>query len=894
MCLGFIQPVSHRAAFWLAALVLICPMVWADAPAEGLRAHWPLDSLTHNIATDVGPYGLDAQSIRGYIARRGDVSAAACNGYDAWIECPDYPALDIHNAITVSVWAWPDGVPVNEAALAGTTYCSYLLSYYSNGQAYWYIGGGGNNLTARLTCGRWTHLVGTFDGTTMGLYMDGQQVATKASSVSYIPSGGTFRMAASPVLCGSSLIDPHRDKLYKGKLAHVRVYDRALSAEQVQQLYQADVNEHILPAGPEFRPISPVVTIQDTGLAVDIGDGGGVQIRYNGSRCLLDGRWSYPGSCIGFNSFDEHPEYTGQQSWQPSVEQLSATTARISASGDHVRVERTLSLQDGWLLVEDHLTNLTDQPVGSLTRNRLRFSQPVGTPDVGASSAAAYVFVRQPSCRVAMVAEDVVSRAHFASFGDDYEAGYRVDHFALAADAGYTMSFRVKMYDSQAGLYDMFNEVRREWGVNHTLQGPFEFFDAADPLLQDPAALEAYLTRKKIGIAALAPWLDYDPQLTDHVLTRSEYTALIQPAMNAIKAASPGIRVIGCVETDWITVDPVDFEGGDTWPDCGSSSADWHLLSLEQSQSIADSGLPWADSVVEYTAAGNYRLEVYERGGSCYYALNVIPAVGNYQHQFLNEQVEFLINTVGMDGFYIDEFAPFWYRSYHAWDGYTADIDPITGQIVRRYSHPAIYGHGSRLQLCQYAQDNNLVMVANTYGISRQETAYPVMRFAETWATFMPQDVTSSGTPDFMPHLMAGAFNTPIGLGANGSSVAGQEAELFYRSIINYLRHGMIYYHYWYPTLPESGQGSGEYGPINNMFPITPEIIEAGTIIGSDRVITCLSGQYVWNSVLAPHVTTYDITGRQKQSTVSMTFSNGSWQIDLQLSDFNEIAIIRP
>ncbi len=70
--------------------------------------------------------------------------------------------------------------------------------------------------------GEWHHLVGTFDGTTMKLYLDGSEVGT--------PS------AASVSLDTTSPIKLSSDS-YAKKIDEVRIYNRALSQDEIKALY---------------------------------------------------------------------------------------------------------------------------------------------------------------------------------------------------------------------------------------------------------------------------------------------------------------------------------------------------------------------------------------------------------------------------------------------------------------------------------------------------------------------------------------------------------------------------------------------------------------------------------------------------------------------------------
>lgn len=78
-----------------------------------------------------------------------------------------------------------------------------------------------------LPVGPWVHLAGTFDGQTMRLYVDGEQVGELARPGAIQPPIRT------PLILGSYAQDHAAH--FRGMLDEVRVYDRALSAEEIRQ-----------------------------------------------------------------------------------------------------------------------------------------------------------------------------------------------------------------------------------------------------------------------------------------------------------------------------------------------------------------------------------------------------------------------------------------------------------------------------------------------------------------------------------------------------------------------------------------------------------------------------------------------------------------------------------
>ncbi|HVZ75731.1 MAG TPA: LamG domain-containing protein [Candidatus Paceibacterota bacterium] len=84
---------------------------------------------------------------------------------------------------------------------------------------------------AVLSPGAWYHVVGVFDGTTKYLYINGTLDTSTVDACS-TPTPTTN------VLIGSEYVSNSPGNFFKGPIDDVRVYNRALSAGEVKQLYQ--------------------------------------------------------------------------------------------------------------------------------------------------------------------------------------------------------------------------------------------------------------------------------------------------------------------------------------------------------------------------------------------------------------------------------------------------------------------------------------------------------------------------------------------------------------------------------------------------------------------------------------------------------------------------------
>jgi len=78
--------------------------------------------------------------------------------------------------------------------------------------------------TAAVTTNTWTHLAGTYDGATLRLYVNGVQVNSRAQT-------GAIAISTNPLQIGGDSI---YGQYFQGRIDEVRIYNRALSATEVQ------------------------------------------------------------------------------------------------------------------------------------------------------------------------------------------------------------------------------------------------------------------------------------------------------------------------------------------------------------------------------------------------------------------------------------------------------------------------------------------------------------------------------------------------------------------------------------------------------------------------------------------------------------------------------------
>jgi hypothetical protein len=123
--------------------------------------------------------------------------ALQCEGVDDYVDIGSKAALQLNGPLTISAWVKSNGLPTGaDTGILNLGVLHYALTYHVDGQAYFYIGDGGNSLKIAMSPDVWHHLVGVFDATTkpggMRLYKDGVPVAAKASTTATTGATGSL------------------------------------------------------------------------------------------------------------------------------------------------------------------------------------------------------------------------------------------------------------------------------------------------------------------------------------------------------------------------------------------------------------------------------------------------------------------------------------------------------------------------------------------------------------------------------------------------------------------------------------------------------------------------------------------------------------------------------
>lgn len=189
-----------------------------------------------NVANVLIPQGLTSgRDLLGNLFENVRKQGALNLDGNSWAEVHDNESLDMTTTATMEVWINADEldglshhifVKSSQSFWTGN-YGRYVLRVSETNVNWWFDDFTSNSKVYSISLSGWNHLAVTKDGTAEKLYINGALVDTETGAA-------TFTASTFPLLIGSRT---DYGEFFKNQLAQPRIYNRALTAEEVARNY---------------------------------------------------------------------------------------------------------------------------------------------------------------------------------------------------------------------------------------------------------------------------------------------------------------------------------------------------------------------------------------------------------------------------------------------------------------------------------------------------------------------------------------------------------------------------------------------------------------------------------------------------------------------------------
>ncbi|MEM3616535.1 MAG: LamG domain-containing protein [Candidatus Bathyarchaeia archaeon] len=203
----------------------------------GLVGYWSFDEGTGTTAYDSSGNNNHG-TIYGATWTNGKIgNALQFDGIDDYVFIENSPSLQVSQSITITAWTKVEETTGDHQIILAKWYPSpsYVLEMQPDGQTpqLAIVNSAGTVIYAisniAIPIGEWAHITGTYDGLNVKIYVNG--ILTGTSELC-----GPINIGDQPVLIGAHAVEWDRN-WFNGIIDEVKIYNRALSAEEVWAEY---------------------------------------------------------------------------------------------------------------------------------------------------------------------------------------------------------------------------------------------------------------------------------------------------------------------------------------------------------------------------------------------------------------------------------------------------------------------------------------------------------------------------------------------------------------------------------------------------------------------------------------------------------------------------------
>ena len=213
----------------------------------GLVAAYGFEEASGTTATDASGFNNTGTLINAPIrtdqGRFG--KALQFNGVNSYVNVRHSDSINLTRAVTLMCWCYPTVITNSYRNLVYKPEDIYFIEGFTPApntpRFYGTFSSANLNAASTLPVNQWTHVAGTYDGSTMRIYINGVEAANRAQAGPILTS--TYDLGIG----GNSL----NGQYFPGRIDEVRIYNRALNVSEIQTDMNRPISGSARPATPQ-------------------------------------------------------------------------------------------------------------------------------------------------------------------------------------------------------------------------------------------------------------------------------------------------------------------------------------------------------------------------------------------------------------------------------------------------------------------------------------------------------------------------------------------------------------------------------------------------------------------------------------------------------------------
>ena len=222
---------------------LFCSYSYAEE--KGLVGYWNFDEGKGDIVKDLSGNGNDG-TIHGAVATAGKIGQAlSFDGVNDYVTVGNIASLNFAGDFTIEAWIYPKGLGgyqtiAGKQNIAGSSKKEY--GFYTSVNSLYFVANDGSGddgkVEANITISnnKMYHIVGVRDNNVIKMFVNGVQQDDTALTSGSVGDDYPFRIGTRATLT----------LFFNGIIDEVKVYNRALSAQEIKHFYDMGLEGEIL------------------------------------------------------------------------------------------------------------------------------------------------------------------------------------------------------------------------------------------------------------------------------------------------------------------------------------------------------------------------------------------------------------------------------------------------------------------------------------------------------------------------------------------------------------------------------------------------------------------------------------------------------------------------